>query len=587
MFTAKFWRMVIVTVLLIALVGFGAFSIISGNLWKWIGGTKSTSPTAVAVANQPQIVVATATPKPQQIVNTPVQPTEKPTQAPGATMMPLKPTNTPAPGVTTVAPTAALKKVQVGLVVFAPYSTMIGATKYAEQWGIEIEIVNLTGLEAQQCDWVKGKFDPPPVPELVAGRILLTTHNSARMCEGVAIPLVIGQSAGTDKIIVKPDIKNWDQIFDAPVVGTGFCSVSQYYIDTFAWALGKNLPNWIPADDAEPALEQWKKDQTIKSLVVWEPYGGMALEAVPGSWVALSSERWAGIFDVAVIKKDSNINDSIYSVLAAYMRFLKLEMEDANSAWNYLVEWEAKHSEMGALGYDNKEDFFADLAGEAQATLDNNISLFLVDTGVLVRRLQEAEEVLTSFPCKDDSGKPIALPKVNPLQMLDSRYVERMKSEASLQTKATPLNVNIRLTTSLPLAEAISGSEKIVATLPSAYIEFMPDSADYKAETAAKETIEKKFVSVLRLTDNTVLYLKGGYAMPGGCQGCTDAGGVEWAIKRAEKVRQTIIHQYNIPETRVKLTKDVRPPKYRDSFDQNLVREDRRVEATLVTVGGQ
>lgn len=502
--------------------------------------------------------------------------------------------------------TKQLPVVEVGIVVYAPYSSFIGATYFDQDWGVEIRVVNLTGKEALQCEWVRGEAVEgelePPGPEVVA-RLLCTTLDSARFCPECVVPLAIDNSVGADAIVVKGEIKNWNDIFKYKAVGTG-CSVSQYFISTLAWAMGEKLSNWIPADDAEPAMNQWLADPNIKTAVLWEPYVSDALQQMPGSWIALSTKSWTGIWDVVVTKR-GDFNQAVYGALAAYVQFLNLQMRNQAEAWNVLTDWANQNKESGALGYDNSDEFYGDLALTAQATLRDNIQLFVLDPEVLTQRIKEVNEVMSLYPCLDEDGKPLRLPPLQePKDMLDRRYIERLRAENSLDTADRPINDRISLSRVAPLEGEVSKEvERVIARSEDVFIEFESDSADFKFPRQAEETIEKIYVRLLRLTKQTILDLTGGYAMPKGCmemnpttkqwQPCTDVVGRDLAIRRANKVRDILINLYGIPQERVRLTTDqggnivVRQPVHRDTRDVNLMSQDRRVEGRIIFIAGQ
>lgn len=578
--------------------------------WFWEQGFVDGAKARFGLGPKPAVAVSPTIPtKPITVVT--IKPTDtpkpKPTETPKPAVVTVS-TNTPVPVATNtsappkpVSPTPkVLPVVEVGLVVYAPYASFVGAVLFGEQWGVQIKIVNLTGLEAEQCNWVKGIYDPPK-PEVVV-RLLTTTHNSARACEGVEIPFAIDRSAGTDAIVVKTEIKSWNQIFTNKIIGTGYCSVSEYLIKSFAWALGEKIPNWVPADDAEPALNEFVSDPTIKSAVLWEPYVSDALAQVKGSWVALSTKNWSGIWDVVVTPSHPDFNENIFRALAAYCQFLKLEMENQNLAWEILAKWAAENPESGALGYDKAEDFYGDLAGVAQATLKDNIRLFLVDPQVMELRLQEVEQVMAEYPCLDDEGRPVSLPRLQG-PMLDQRYVRRLRDERLLETNAQPVNTDISIVRAAPLEKEFSSElARVIGQTEDVFIEYVEDLTDFKDSKDAEQKIEKTYVRVLRLSNNTIMDLIGGYAMPAGCmekapgggyRPCTDEAGRLLAIQRAEKVRKILVEEYKIPENRVRLAQNekgeiiIRQPANRGTRDVNLMSQDRRVQGRVLFIAGQ
>lgn len=544
------------------------------------------------------IALETATSVPQPTV---VQ--TKPTAIQAATATPATPKATAQQATATPAPTTAPQVtvtsastwpvVEIGIIApFAPYAIAPGATFFGNEWEVTIRVVDLSGTgEEHQCLWLREEEDKPG-PE-VKGRILFTTLNSARLCPGVTIPMLIGQSRGTDAIVCRPEIQELNEIFRQPSTGAGYGSVSEYYLKSLAWALGETVTKFIPQDDAGPALDAWTADPKIKCAALWEPHVSKALENVPGSWKALSSESWTGLWDVMVIQQTQEFNEPLARAMGACQSFVKLQTEEFDRSWETL----ASYPEAAHVGYgDDIEAFKADLGGEAMATFADNVSAFLVERKMLLTRINETESVVTTFPVIGKDGKIRNLPPASAESYLDDRYVKRLREErgSSLETKARPLNPNISLAVSASLGQTVGkASERVIAQVPDVYIEYVGNSSDFVNEQEARRIIEQIYLPSLRLFDDTILELRGGYAMPANCSGCTDEGGRRLAIDRVDKVYKYLTELYGVPVDRVRLAKNpdgsynIREPQYRGTSDQKLMASDRRVEGKLLRVVGQ
>ncbi len=492
-------------------------------------------------------------------------------------------------GVVQSTPKPTGPKIQVGTVQFGSYMTAIGATKYAKDRGVTIELVDLTGEEATQCDWVAGRL-PNDKPAQGVTRILFTTHNAARVCQDVKIAMVIDQSSGADMFVTRPDVADFATIFKNPVIMAGGCSVSEYLYRTVAWTFGAlDGGNLRLTDGPDQAVQTFRADPSIKTLVSYVPSATDALSQNAGSKSFLTTETWAGILDVAVIKSESGVNDTTKRFLLAWYDFLKLEQENFDEAWKVLEGWHKDNRETTLIRDYDRDVLRDELTNYvAQATLVDNVKMMVQDTKVLEARLSEVDAVQREFPCSRLGQVPLPS-SFSPREMIDGRYIQAIQNDGKIQTTARRLSKRgITLSTLVPLDQTLSSaSEKLIGELASVRIEFIADSDQFRDENAAREVIERNFVPILRLTNNTVLELVGGYAAPRGCIDCTAASGRDIALRRAQRVVDYIAQEFGVDKKRLRVSQTVREPQFRDSADPRQVVEDRRVEGKLLVVGGQ
>jgi hypothetical protein len=558
------------------------FAFLSGNAAYnlWIKPKTVAVVTDVNVS-QPVVVEATA-----KVVKQPT--VVKQEQVATATPVAVKIATTVPKEAETATPVVKknLPKVQIGVISFAPYAQFVGAREFGEAWGVEIEIVMMTGGEESQCAWVKGELDPP---ELGVSRLLLTTHNSAYVCGDMKVVWVIGQSNGTDGLLVRLDsVKTLNDVFLYPVTGCGYGSVSEYFVKLIAWALQIEKIQWIPQEDAGPAKDAFIADPSIKTAALWEPHLSAGKIAVEGSDILLSTKSWAGIFDVVVMKSDEQFNENIARALGAYVQFLNLQMKNFDESWNLMYSQDDTFDMVG-YAQDEKDFFEADLAGEAQATLKNNIALFLTSPEVLKTRFDEVSKVLSVYPPLDKDGRVKQITQVASDSYIDSRYVVWLREQASLETNDEPINPNIILSENIPLDKVGEQvTKKLIAQLADVYFEFIGGSTDFVSENSTKSLLNKVIVPITRLMPRDfVIELTGGYAMPTPCQGCTDEGGVSLALQRAEKVKQTLVNEYKIPANRIVVSQNVRSPEFRGTTDPVQAASDRRVQVRVYQIIGQ
>lgn len=488
----------------------------------------------------------------------------------------------------TAAPKSNLPKIEVGLVQFGTYLSAVGATHFASDRGVDITIVDLTDKVDQQCDWAK-----QTPSQGYSARILFTTNNAARVCDGVSAVMILDQSSGADQIITRSDISSFNQLLSSPVAMAGSCSVSEYLYRTIAWSFGATSGSNLKLSAGDPlaARDAFIKDPTIKSLVSYSPYTDDALKAVPGSKVFFDTQHWAGIVDLAVIKTDSNVNPTVQKFLSAWFDFIKAESENFGAAWKYIDEWHSSHQESTAIG-----PYTADIAKDeitnfvAQASFADNQKMLVQNTSAVEARFNEVDAIQREFPCQQN-GKNAQVSSVSAKQMIDGRYIQALSGDSKIQTSSNTVSKRrITLSTSVSLDQALApSSQQLIGQLNSIYVEFVADKSDFVDENAAAETIGRNFAPILRLTNNTVLQLVGGYAEPRGCTGsCADpVKGAALAIQRANAVRDYLINQLHIPADRIVVSQTARKPTNPQTDSPTLASQDRRVEGNLLVVGGQ
>ncbi len=496
-------------------------------------------------------------------------------------------------------PTAVsnLPKIQVGTLGYGTYLTAIGATKFMADRGINIQLVDVLGQEGVQCNWIAGRpTNDPNYPQADPNvpRFLLTTHNATRLCEGVKIAMVVDQSAGVDMLVTRGEVSSYQQIFENTITVQGECSVSEYLLKSVASSFGilRNQDMKLAFTDAvDQAGEKFIKDPTVKTLATYEPYASDALAGVPGSKKFLTTANWAGIIDVGVVKATPNVDPTIQKFMAAWFDFVKLESQNFDEAWKVLDDYSKAHPTedtfiKGVYDKDILNDELQNLV--AQASFADNVQMLLKDTSALEARLAEVDRIQQELPCTREGQIPQPS-SFSTKDMIDGRYIAALQNDSKIANSPTRTVSKNRLTqsTTVPLETAVgNASEVLVGQLQDLFIEFQADKTDFVNDSDARSKIERQFLPILRLSNNTVIELVGGFAAPGSqcptiCP--ADPVGEKLAVDRAAKVKQILV-ELGVDPNRVRVNPIARKP---TTGLASQAGRDRRVEAKVIVVGGR
>src|SRR5205085_1561042 len=156
---------------------------------------------------------------------------------------------------------------------------------------------------------------------------------------------------------------------------------------------------------------------------------------------------WSGINDIIEYRYQADVSPLIRAGVKSYFQFLKLLAEQPDKAWDVLATITNAGQDDKVFSYQNKDDFYHDLALTAQATFDQNRSLFGGgDQAFVVARFDEMKEIikLSNGAVSDGSnGRPIDATKLpDSSQFFDTRYVQSLATDADIQSAAKPVNTN-------------------------------------------------------------------------------------------------------------------------------------------------
>ena len=499
------------------------------------GGTANTALPATPTSIRRPTLPANATPGgPPAVAATPAA-TNPP--LPVATAIPLP---SPAPNV---------KKLLWGVVDFPSYDASIGAVYFGPQNGVEIQVVNLTGQkESDLCKWLltdDGQL-----------RVLFDTPNSPVACSGakgtVRALAWVDKSDGADGMVCRKEVTSWNQALSGAVVGAGDFSVSQVAWYQMNYALQNPPGKYISADDAGPAHDKFMSDPTVPCAVLWEPWisGNDQVKGaltVPGAHLLWSSKAWLGINDIIEYRYQGDVSPVIRAGIKSYFQFLKLMLEDRNKAWDVLATITNAGQDDHVFSYQNKDDFYHDLAQTAQTTLDQNRALFGgEDQAFAVARFDEMKEIirLSNGAVTDGSnGQSIDVSKLpESSQFFDTRYIQSLSTDADVQSQAKPINPNFNTKVIGSLKTDIQNEafQTSIGQLKALFVEYGPNSDVILDRKAAAAQINAVVVPLLRLCSSCSVRIIGRYALPTTCVDCTVEGGRALAIQRALALRKFI-----------------------------------------------
>ena len=516
-------------------------------------------------------------------------------------------TNPPLPVATVIPlPSAApsVKKLLWGVVDFPSYDASIGAIYFGPQNGVEIQVVNLTGQkESDLCKWLltdDGQL-----------RVLFDTPNSPVACSGAkaAIRAVawVDKSDGADGMVCRKEVTSWNQALGGAVIGAGDFSVSQVAWYQMNYALQNPPGQYISADDAGPAHDRFMSDAGVPCAVLWEPWisgndqvkGALSL---PGAHLLWSSKAWSGINDIIEYRYQGDVSPVIRAGIKSYFQFLKLLQEDRNKAWDILATITNAGQDDHVFSYQNKDDFYHDLALTAQTTIDQNRSVFGgEDQAFAIARFDEMKEIikLSNGAVKDGSnGQSIDVSRLpESSQFFDARFIQSLAADPDVQSQAKPINPNFNTKVIGSLKTDIQNEafQTSIGQLKALFIEYGPNSDVMLDRRAAAVQINTVVVPLLRLCSGCSVRIIGRYALPTTCVDCTVEGGRALATQRALALRRFMEGAFGadqngvptglgFPSGRIITPNLAHDPEARDA-DPNSVtnRSQRRADLDIVT----
>ncbi len=471
---------------------------------------------------------------------------------------------------------------------YTPYmATLVhmDAGGYLESRGYDLQIVDVYDPEvdlgeAEQCEAVAaGEY-----------HALATTLDATRKCgEGVAVGIPIGQSAGNDAIVVKPDVDTWAEIFDHAIAFTDG-SVSEYMACFASHSASQPIELAVRRDDASEAVDDWINsgaEQNILSVVAWEPEVSRALQAVPNSRVILSSEDVRLLWDVIEFSTDLAEADpqAYLAFTEAYYEALLDLTNDPASALGRIVQWAGDDEGRNALLTATAVDaFVADLDNEAFATL-RDAAILMEEETTIVNRLDEAafywQYCGVDVPEVADE-RLLILPQF----VLQVAEDDRLRGRPNERPSAQVFQVSDFTDASAVSDEQIESARVLFET--GVDIEFLANRTDFRNPEAAYDTLENA-VRFLRTCQDCVLEVQGGAAYPGDriCASCTAEESDRLAIDRGRRVFDELQQRFDVPEVQLRYIEEPHTPQYPGSNVEEELRQDRRTFLTGYQLGGR
>jgi NitT/TauT family transport system substrate-binding protein len=526
----------------------------------------------------PIIIIASPTPgSPPTSAPAATQSPDQPTSATGPTSA-SQPTSAAQPTATIAgpAPTVEAGAASKGTVTFAfdafptYYPGIIMQTrKLLETRGYELKLVPF-GLEgpapSEEERWQKlrsGEWD-----------VLATTLDGfARQSDPTigAITTVIDESAGADKLVVRPEIASLNDLRGKRIAFSQG-SVGEYFA---YYAL--SLAGLTPADvtlvaresvaDAVTAFTAGEAD----AVSAWEPDVLAAEEA--GGTTLIASDKLRAILDVLITSRPAidTRPEAVQAFHDAWYEAVKLTIDDPTAAGTEIVNWGNTDWSFVAA----PEDFRAGLETLAQATLGANQIAFQ-SPQLLTSRISEAQTVWARV-----GQQP---PAADLTQLVDGRFALGSARSPQLFSTQPPVNSSFLLTARVELPQLseqdLQGAQEI-AKLPLEKIDFQPESTRLTSQAA--EALSSQVLPVLRASR---LYLKieGSAAWPGPEGRFSEEDIRSFALDRATSVQTFLVQQGIDPNRLIVGTLD---PKFPNSLNEAELVQDRIVRFTLVTTGGR
>lgn len=470
---------------------------------------------------------------------------------------------------------------------YTPYmATLVhmDAGGYMEARGYDLQLFDVYDPEIDldeegQCEALKsGEYDG-----------LATTVDATRKCgPGVAAAIPIGQSAGNDAIVVKPDVDTWSEIFDYAIAFTGY-SVSEYMACFASHTAAAPMRQVIRTDEAAEAVDLWINsgpEQDIASVVAWEPEVSRALDAVPGSRAILSSRDVRILWDVIEFPTAKVESDPapFAAFTAAYYAALLDLTNDPGAAMRRMVEWAGDDEGRQALLTTTVPEVFeGDLSLEAFATL-RDAAFLMENRAALLSRLEEAgfywRYCGVDVPDVDDLSALIA-----PDFVLAARQNNALLGQPNERPGTQVFQV-----TDFTNAEAVSDQEIEGARVlfeTGVDIEFLANRTDFRDPEAALETLANA-VRFLRTCGDCVLEVQGSSAFPGGAlrRSFTEADADALALQRGRRVYEELRLRFDVPEAQIVFVEAPRQRRFTGSVEEGELRLDRRTYLTGYQLAG-
>lgn len=386
-----------------------------------------------------------------------------------------------------------------------------------------------------------------------------------------AITAIIDESAGADKLVVKPEINTINDLRGRRIAYS-VESVGEYFVYYSLSLAGLNPQDvqLVPANSVADAVALYTSGQ-VDAVSAWEP-DVLDAEAAGGK-VLIASDKLRAIVDVLVTSRNA-INTKPEGVQAfhdAWFEALKLMTDAPDQAEQALLEWgNPDWSYITAPG-----DLQVSLEKLAQAPLGANLLAFQ-NSATLVARLTEARDVWAR------AGQATNVVNLNDLVV--GNYIQTSSANQQLYSAQPPVNSSFLLTARVTLPQLSPeeiGAAQAVVTLPLEQINFEPDSL--RLTEQSQNDLLNQVVPVLR-TSQLYIKIDGSSAWPGPEGRFSYEQIQQFARDRANSVATFLVTNGIDPSRVVVGTID---PQFPNSVDESQLAQDRRVRFTLITAGGR
>lgn len=385
-----------------------------------------------------------------------------------------------------------------------------------------------------------------------------------------AVTTLIDESAGADKLVVRPEINTVNDLRGKKVAFSEG-SVGEYFL-YYAINLAGMTPNDITPESYETVSEavQAFVDGKVDAVSAWNPD---VIEAENnGGKVLVTSDKLRTIVDVLVTSRPAleKRTAAMQAFHDSWFEALRMMVDTPEDAGKTITEW----GNNDWTFVTKPDDLQAQLSNLAQATLGSNQIAFK-SPDVLVERMQEANRIWQlsgSARGEVSDFKPF----------VDSSFVLGSAAQGQLFSTKPPVNSSFLLASRVEapsLNPQTADASQSVAQLPLDRIDFEPETTRLTPEAA--EALTTQVLPVLR---NSRLYLqiKGSSAWPGPEGRYSKEEIMQFARDRALAVASFLTQQGIDPN---RLVVDVLEPKHPNSLSEQEMIEDRVVRFVLIGGG--
>ena len=351
-------------------------------------------------------------------------------------------------------------------------------------------------------------------------------------------------------------------------------SVGEYFV-YYVLSIARLNPRFdvtlIPADSVADAIEQFSSGQA-DVVSGWEPdiYDAENAGGVP----LLSSAQLRIVVDVVVTSEQSITDnpDLVQNFHDAWFATLKDQVEDFDQAAEQISSW--GHNDWSFV-YDESasEDLQLWLENVAQADLGDN-AFVMRDPTPIITRLETARRVW--------AAAGLVVPEDDVNDLINTGFVARSASQASLQANADPVNDTFSISSKIDLSGIDTEDAATLAVLPCRRFTFLPESTELTLES--RRILDSCVLPILQQSVGLFLQVEGSAAWPGPKGTYTENEIFDFAEARAQSVVDYLVSQ-EVDPARFIVSGSLPPKDHWETEDPDIQAEDRFVEMTLITAG--